>query len=157
MPEPMNDVNDAEQLHDAEPARSGPRRTTRQREAIRDALAAEPAFVSAQDLHHKLRGQGERIGLATVYRALAQLAEDGEADTMLGPDGERYRACDTEQHHHHLVCRECGRTVEVEAPEVEAWAAKVAGEHGFTAITHDLEVFGLCSECAVASKATGLA
>ncbi|MFD2757592.1 Fur family transcriptional regulator [Gulosibacter faecalis] len=133
-----------------EPTTSTPRRNTRQREAIRDALAAEPAFVSAQDLHHKLRQAGEKIGLATVYRGLAQLAEDGEADTMLAADGERYRACGTEQHHHHLVCRNCGRTVEVEAPEVEAWAARVAEEHGFTAITHDLEVFGLCAECAAA-------
>lgn len=124
-----------------------PRRTTKQREAIREALAAESSFVSAQDLHHKLREAGEKIGLATVYRALSQLAEDGEADTMLGADGERYRACDTERHHHHLVCRSCGRTVEVEAPEVEAWAAKVAKQHGFTAITHDLEVFGVCAEC----------
>jgi Fur family ferric uptake transcriptional regulator len=133
-----------------EPTTSTPRRNTRQREAIRDALAAEPAFVSAQDLHHKLRQAGEKIGLATVYRGLAQLAEDGEADTMLAADGERYRACGTERHHHHLVCRNCGRTVEVEAPEVEAWAARVAEGHGFTSITHDLEVFGLCAECAAA-------
>ncbi|WP_282825003.1 Fur family transcriptional regulator [Gulosibacter sediminis] len=137
----------------SEQERVVPRRTTKQREAIREALAVEPAFVSAQDLHHKLRDAGERIGLATVYRALAQLAEDGEADTMLGPDGERYRACDTEQHHHHLVCRVCGRTVEVEAPEVEAWAAKVAKQHGFSAITHDLEVFGICAECHAAGGA----
>ncbi|UQN14768.1 Fur family transcriptional regulator [Gulosibacter sp. ACHW.36C] len=135
----------------SEQERVVPRRTTKQREAIREALAAEPAFVSAQDLHHKLRDGGERIGLATVYRALAQLAEDGDADTMLGPDGERYRACDTAQHHHHLVCRGCGHTVEVEAPEVEAWAAKVAKQHGFSAITHDVEVFGLCAECAAAA------
>lgn len=125
-----------------------PRRSTRQRAAVRDALAVEPGFVSAQDLHRKLRDAGEKIGLATVYRALAQLVDAGEADTMLGPDGERYRACGTAQHHHHLVCRGCGRTVEVEAPEVEAWAALVAAEHGFTAITHELEVFGLCAGCA---------
>lgn len=58
-----------------------------------------------------------------------------------------YRQC-SKGHHHHLVCRQCGRTVEVEGPTVEAWAAAIAGEHGFTDISHTMEVFGTCRDCA---------
>ena len=58
-----------------------------------------------------------------------------------------YRACST-HHHHHLVCRACGRTVEVEGPAVERWADKVAEDHGFRDVTHTLEIFGTCADCA---------
>ena len=59
-------------------------------------------------------------------------------------DGETvYRRCGT-SHHHHLVCRECGRTVEVEAPDVERWATAVAAQHGFADVAHTLEIFGVC-------------
>ena len=65
---------------------------------------------------------GDKVGLATVYRNLQAMAADGEIDMLRTDDGEAvYRACST-GHHHHLVCRDCGRTVEVEGPTVEAWA-----------------------------------
>lgn len=59
-----------------------------------------------------------------------------------------FRRCATTGRHHHLLCRCCGRTVEVEGPEVERWADKVARKHGFTDVSHTLEVVGLCPECA---------
>ena len=87
------------------------------------------------------------MGLATVYRALGALAEDGQADS-LNREGETvYRACDP-GHHHHLVCRECGTTVEIHADEVEAWAQAVAKEHGFTKPQHIVDIFGVCRACA---------
>ena len=58
-----------------------------------------------------------------------------------------YRRCSA-GHHHHLVCRDCGFTVEVEGAAVERWTKSVAGEHGFTDVSHTAEIFGLCSECA---------
>ena len=70
-------------------------------------------------------------------------------DDMFPPmvDGEtRYRRC-SGSHHHHLVCRECGRTVEVEGPTVERWATSVASEHGYADVSHTLEIFGLCPRC----------
>ena len=57
-------------------------------------------------------------------------------------------------HHHHLLCRNCGKAVEVEAPAVETWAARTASEHGFTEVAHTVEIFGLCPEC-TAKKAAG--
>lgn len=124
-----------------------PRRTTRQREAVREALAASDEFVSAQALHLTLRTDGSTVGLATVYRTLAALAEDGEADALQSGGEVLYRAC-TPTHHHHLICRSCGRTVELEAATVERWAGQVAAEHGFVEPEHVVDIFGLCAECA---------
>jgi Fur family transcriptional regulator, ferric uptake regulator len=122
------------------------KRNTWQREAVREALGDAEGFVSAQALHSTLRETGSPIGLATVYRALASLAGEGEADS-LQQDGESlYRAC-TSGHHHHLICRNCGITVEIEADPVEAWAHRVAAEHGFTEPSHIVDVFGLCADC----------
>ena len=123
-------------------------RPTRQRTAVASALASLEGFTSAQALHDALRAQGEKVGLTTVYRHLQALAEAGEVDVLRGVDGEVvYRRCAADEHHHHLVCRSCGATVEVSGPAVEAWAAAVAAEHGYTDVSHTLEVFGTCASC----------
>lgn len=125
-----------------------PKRNTWQREAVRAALAEARGFVSAQQLHQRLREQGSTIGLATVYRALSGLSETGEADSLQSPEGENlFRSCAMEGHHHHLICRNCGRTVEISATEVERWAERVASQHGFRDAGHELEMFGLCDRC----------
>ncbi|RRJ86560.1 transcriptional repressor [Gulosibacter macacae] len=126
------------------------RRNTWQREAVREALEAQDGFVTAQELHRILEDAGQRIGLATVYRALAVLVEEDFADTIRAEDGDRYRSCETDQHHHHLMCRRCGRTVEISGDAVERWAAEVGREHGFTEMTHVFDAFGVCSTCASA-------
>lgn len=124
------------------------RRPTRQRAAVATALAENEEFRSAQELHALLRESGEKVGLATVYRTLQAMAADGEIDMLRTDDGEAvYRRCST-GHHHHLVCRSCGRTVEVEGPEVERWAGRVSVANGFTDIEHTLEIVGTCGDCA---------
>ncbi|WP_132991696.1 Fur family transcriptional regulator [Gordonia zhaorongruii] len=122
-------------------------RSTKQRAAIADVLAATDDFLSAQQLHDKLRDRGESIGLTTVYRNLQALTDADQIDAIWDGSGEtRYRHCST-GHHHHLVCRECGTTVEVQADPVERWASKIATENGFTDITHTVEIFGTCADC----------
>lgn len=123
-------------------------RPTRQRRAVAAALRSSEEFRSAQEIHDALRHDGENVGLSTVYRTLQALADSGEVDTLRTDDGEAlYRRCST-GHHHHLVCRVCGRTVEVEGPAVERWAAGVATQHGFADVSHSVEVFGTCPDCA---------
>ncbi|MDN5562426.1 Fur family zinc uptake regulator [Luteococcus japonicus] len=122
-------------------------RVTRQRLAIRALLTDIDGFRSAQQLHEELREAGDSVGLATVYRTLQAMAESGEVDGIRTDDGEMvYRQC-SQGHHHHLVCRECGRTVEISAKLVEQWAQTVATEHGFRDAGHEIELFGLCSDC----------
>ena len=123
------------------------KRNTWQREAVRDALDRSDGFVSAQALHASMRGTGSEVGLATVYRALADLAHEGEADSLQQEGESLYRACTPGSHHHHLICRNCGLTVEIEADEVERWAQALAAQHGFTQANHVVDVFGLCVNC----------
>jgi Fur family ferric uptake transcriptional regulator len=126
-------------------------RNTWQRDRVREALADAPGFVSAQTLHATLRDENTGIGLATVYRALAGLAAQGDADSLQSPDGEAlYRACTSTGHHHHLICRSCGLTVEIAATDVEQWARQTADAHGFTQAEHVVDIFGLCASCAAA-------
>lgn len=123
-------------------------RNTRQRSAVSALLDELEGFHSAQDLHAMLRDRGERVGLTTVYRTLQGLADSGEVDVMRPPGGEHlYRRC-SQGHHHHLVCRSCGRTVEVAGPAVESWAERVATQHGFVDVSHTMEIFGTCPNCA---------
>ena len=125
------------------------RRNTRQRDAVATALADSVGFVSAQTLHARLKAEGDTLGLATVYRNLASLVDDERADVLTSPDGENlYRACSTARHHHHLICRQCGKTVEIQADAVEEWAQAVASTHGFTDARHVVDVFGICASCA---------
>jgi Fur family transcriptional regulator, ferric uptake regulator len=124
-----------------------PLRPTRQRRAVVTCLERFDDFRSAQEIHALLREGGEQVGLATVYRTLQALADSGEVDLLRSEEGEAlYRRCSA-SHHHHLVCRTCGRTVEVEGPAVERWADAVAREHGFRDVSHTLELFGTCREC----------
>lgn len=122
-------------------------RSTRQRAAVLTALTEVDDFRSTQELHEYLRQRGDAVGLTTVYRTLQALADSGDVDVIVREDGESvYRRC-SGTHHHHLVCRACGRTVEVEGPAVERWATRVAEEHGFSDVSHTLEIFGLCATC----------
>jgi Fur family ferric uptake transcriptional regulator len=86
--------------------------------------------------------------MTTVYRNLQALAEAGEVDVVTSTQGEAfYRRCDTDDHHHHLVCRRCRSTIEIEASEIEDWVRRVGRRHGFAAVTHTVEVFGMCRSC----------
>lgn len=123
---------------------------TRQRAAVARALEQSEGFQSAQALHDALRSAGDKVGLTTVYRHLQSLADAGEVDVLRTDDGEAvYRRCVADDHHHHLVCRSCGVTVEVTGPAVETWAAEVANKHGFADVSHTVEVFGTCRTCRV--------
>ena len=132
------------------PATPGVRRprATRQRAAVADILSRTEEFRSAQQIHAALEAEGTKVGLATVYRNLTAMAEAGEVDQVRSIEGETlYRSCEHPEHHHHIVCRSCGRTVEVSGGELEAWITRVSAKHGFTAMEHTAEFFGLCPRC----------
>lgn len=124
-------------------------RNTWQKAAVKATLEAAAGFVGAQALHEQLAAVGRGMGLTTVYRILAEAHDRGEADALVAPNGEvLYRACQSGGHHHHLMCRQCGRTVELAADAVEAWAGRVAAEQGFTEVSHTVDIFGRCPQCA---------
>ena len=113
-------------------------RVTKQRIAVSAALDELNDFVSTQEL----------------YRILQSLADEELVDVLRNGDGEAvYRRCAVTVHHHHLLCRNCGKAVEVEAPAVETWAARTAQEHGFTEVAHTVEIYGLCPDCSARKAA----
>ncbi|MCA1834313.1 MAG: Fur family transcriptional regulator [Actinomycetota bacterium] len=119
---------------------------TRQRTEVLDALRGGEAFA-AQELHDRLRARGSKTGLATVYRALRKLADEGAVDVIReDPVQARYRLCSPE-HHHHLLCESCGKVTEIPQCDIEGWAKKVARKQGFVVRTHRAEILGLCATC----------
>jgi Fur family transcriptional regulator, ferric uptake regulator len=130
------------------------RHVTRQGELIGEVLGDVAEFRSAQEIHADLRQRGHPVGLTTVYRHLNLLAERGALDVLHTPEGETvYRRCAAVEHHHHLVCRSCGKTVEFEGEELERWADSVAHTAGFHDVSHTVEIFGTCDDCASRSAA----
>ena len=124
------------------------RRATRQRSEILELLQETQTFQTAQELHAVLRAHGSSVGLTTVYRNLQALAEQGAIDVVVGDGGQSmFRRCETDAHHHHLVCTECRSSVEVDSVALERWAQRTATENGFTSVSHVAELFGLCRSC----------
>ena len=123
-------------------------RNTPQRREVLQALSRLQGFVSAQELHGVIVDGGGRIALATVYSQLKSLVRAGAVDVVMTDRGESlYRRCVVDAHHHHLACRRCGRTIEVDAPDLEAWAGEVGRRHGFSDLRHVLELSGVCATC----------
>lgn len=126
-------------------------RPTPSRARILELLSAEENDATAQKIHAALRSEGETIGLATVYRTLALLSEQGLIDTLAHVPGELcYRLC-SEGHHHHLVCSSCHRVVELTGCNLDSLLEDVGARHGFTVTEHAFEVTGICTRCRAAS------
>ena len=124
------------------------RRNTRQRALLEEELRRHDDFRTAQEIHQCMLSHGDTVSLATIYRSLTQMHEDGLVDQVRTESGEMaFRRCHDEGHHHHLVCRQCGSAEEVDAPEFEEWADELAAAYGFTGVDHNLELNGYCPEC----------
>jgi len=127
-------------------------RVTRQRTALRELLDELDEFRSAQQLHAQLLARGAGVGLATVYRTLGSMAQAGEVDVLRTEQGESlYLRCAplaARTHHHHLVCRVCGRTVDVAGPNLEEYVDGMGRGQGFVDVEHTLELHGTCAACA---------
>lgn len=122
-------------------------RPTRQRLLVLTELADEPDDATAQTLWQRLRAHDEGVGLATVYRTLALLHEQGVVDSLSHHGGERcFRLC-TDGHHHHLLCERCHRVVEIDECTLGSWVDDVARRHGFVASEHRVEISGVCEAC----------
>lgn len=124
-------------------------RTTRQRTAVVGILRELNTFASAKTIHEELQKKEAKVGLTTVYRTLQALADIDAVDVLRMANGETlYRQCLSDEHHHHLVCTQCGHTVEIDGGPVEKWAIEVARSHGYQLTGHDAEIYGLCKKCA---------
>ena len=138
-----------DRLNDSQQGLIAPLRlvTGRYTDAVRAVFADLDGFHSAQEVHALLRSAGDPVGLSTVYRTVQSLADDGELDSIRTDSGEAlYRLCSTE-HHHHLVCRDCGRITEIGPDAIRPLITALEDRHGFETDVGHLTVFGRCAEC----------
>ena len=138
-----------------------PTRNTPRKRALLEILDGADGFLSAAELHRRLRAhlapQGLKVGIATVYNHLRSLAQFGAVDTLHGDVGQtRYWLRRRDAHHHYLVCRSCGKTLEIVADPVENWADALGATVGFREVTHTLEMSGLCDRCTVPDARTDM-
>ncbi|MEX2547229.1 MAG: Fur family transcriptional regulator [Chloroflexota bacterium] len=131
-------------------ARTG-HRVTRARRAVAELIDSRSGHFTAAELLDQAHERRLKVGRASVFRALELFAELGALERLDLPSGEHaYVACEPEQHHHHVVCRACGRSVEVEDSGLLSVVSDIARRTGYQIDTHRLELFGLCADCGVA-------
>ncbi len=121
---------------------------TRPRETIAAVLAREQRFLSAGEIHKQLRRAGARVSLSTVYRTLDHLRSKGDITARADAQGEAtYMLCEPAYHHHHAICRTCGRVEDVDCAAMGEFAETLRRLHGFQLDAHALEFFGHCRSC----------
>ena len=122
---------------------------TSQREAILATLYENPGHFTSEKLYMLLKEKypSLSIGIATVYRTLALLEENGLVSSIsLGLQGKKFEIAN-KPHHDHLICDRCGKIVEFENEEIERLQQKVAEANGFELTSHMMQLYGICSTC----------
>jgi len=123
-------------------------RDTPQREQILDAFLKREEHVTAEQLYDMVKKKDPSIGQATVYRVLKLMVEAGLArEVDFGEGVMRYEHRYNHPHHDHLVCRGCGKTVEVVDSIIEELQKRVAESFGFELTDHEMYLYGLCENC----------
>ena len=129
--------------------RSKGRRDGGARRAVVELLGRQPCCLTAQEIFDQLRSQGRRVGIASVYRALDQLSRDGFVQRIdIGSGTSRYEPVHPNgEHHHHLVCNDCGKVEAFADDELERALRKVEGQTGYSVAAHDVVLRGACRNC----------
>ena len=122
---------------------------TQQREAVAEVVFSSEAHLSVEEIEHRLRGVGERIGKATVYRTLDLLVKSKLVEEHDFNEGfKRYEhRLSRQPEHEHLICLECAQVMEFKSQEIQNIKERIAVGHGFRPIRHRLEIYGLCASC----------
>jgi Fur family ferric uptake transcriptional regulator len=124
------------------------RRVTGPRLALVALIDEQDGHFTAAELMDQARGRRIRVGRATVFRTLDLLTEIEALERLDLPSGEHaYVACEPEQHHHHVVCRRCGRSAEVADSGLQSVVQKIGRKSGYRIDSHRLELYGLCPQC----------
>jgi len=123
---------------------------TPQRRRIFERVFSTHEHFSAERLYGWMKEEsGSAVSRATVYRTLGLLVEGGFLESLDTGKGELlYEHVLGHRHHDHLVCVDCGRIEEFSDERIEALQREAAQRKGFTLLSHDLRLFGLCAQCA---------
>lgn len=122
-------------------------RLTPQREMVIEAIAHSGRHMTAEEVFEAVRERTRALNIATVYRTLDLLAEEGLVSRVaLGGGGVVYA---TMRHgpHIHLVCRQCGRVIEADASLFKPLADRIEAQYSFLCGAQHFALYGLCAEC----------
>jgi Fur family ferric uptake transcriptional regulator len=119
------------------------------RQAVIELLGRQHCCLTAQEIFDQLREEGRRVGVASVYRSLEQLTRDGFVQRIdIGAGVSRYEPIHSDrEHHHHLVCDDCGKVEAFADEELERALRKVEGRTGYSVAGHDVVLRGACADC----------
>jgi Fur family ferric uptake transcriptional regulator len=127
--------------------RAGLKRTA-QRDLILDVFLRTEEHLSSEDLYSLVKREDPSIGQTTVYRTLKLLTDAGLAREVRFGDGRtRYEHNYKHPHHDHMICTECGKTIEFFSADLEKLQDKIAARHKFDITHHTLRMFGYCEDC----------
>jgi Fe2+ or Zn2+ uptake regulation protein len=131
--------------------RASHKRATRQLEAVFQALQGDPTHPFADEIYRRVRKTLPRISLATVYRNLQRLVEDGKIRTVLL--GERVARYDPEiNDHDHFICESCSRLIDLFLERDRQVDLTPLVSDGYLVSTHNMTVHGLCQVCTAQGK-----
>jgi Fur family ferric uptake transcriptional regulator len=123
------------------------------RRAVVELLGRQQCCLTAQEIFDRLRDEGRRVGIASVYRTLEHLSREGYVQRIdVGAGTTRFEPLQADgEHHHHLVCDDCGKVEAFADDELERALRKVERRTGYSVAGHDVVLRGACDDCAAAT------
>jgi len=103
--------------------------------------------LSPQELYQCLLRKERRIGLTSIYRSLDLFESMGMVFKLMSGSNVKYKLCELEDHHHHIVCKTCGKVVELNFCDISKWSEKVMESTGYQVTDHQLNFYGFCKAC----------
>ena len=121
---------------------------TPHRELILETFLENEGHRSVEDIYHTVKAIDPRIGYTTVYRMMKLMIRCGLAREIELADGiTRYEHLFNHEHHDHLICMECGNSIEFYNPEIETLQDAASAQLGFKVLDHKLQIYGVCRDC----------
>ena len=114
---------------------------------IYQELSSSGNSLGPQDLYRSLRHKGRKIGLTSIYRCLDLFESLGIAFKITDRPNMKYKLCESDDHHHHIVCKGCGEVVELNFCNISDWSKQVTESTGYEVTEHQLNFYGFCRDC----------
>ncbi len=114
---------------------------------IYQELSSAVSPLSSLEIYQNLLKKSKKIGLTSIYRSLGLFESLGIVFKITNGSSVRYKLCELENHHHHIICKVCGNVVELNFCDISDWSKKVAESTGYQVVDHQLNFFGFCKDC----------
>ena len=114
---------------------------------IYQELSETKTPLSLQELYQGLLKKEKKVGLTSIYRSLDLFESMGMVFKINNGSSVKYKLCELEDHHHHIICKACGNVVELNFCDISDWSKKVSESTGYQVIDHQLNFYGICKDC----------